>query len=68
MVVNFLLVMVGGIMVLLLIGCNDLGFLYNGLLVGLVVVCVGFDLMYLIGVLVIGLVVGVLFVWVFIVI
>lgn len=67
-VVNSLMVMVGGIVVVLVVGCNDLGFIYNGLLVGLVVVCVGLDLMYLIGFLIVGGVVGGLFVFVFIIV
>lgn len=64
-VINLLMVMVGGILVVFIVGKNDFGFVYNGVFVGFVVICVGFDIVYLIGVFIIGVVVGLIFVYLF---
>lgn len=62
---NSLLAMTGGILAALIAGKNDLGFIHNGPLAGLVAVCAGSDLMHPLGALVTGAVAGVLFVWLF---
>ncbi|MCL4167156.1 UNVERIFIED_CONTAM: hypothetical protein GTU68_048449 [Idotea baltica] len=63
--VNSLMAMVGGIIAALIFGKNDPGFVHNGPLAGLVAVCAGSDIMHPIGSLVVGLVAGWLFVWLF---
>lgn len=63
--VNSLMAMVGGIIASLYFGKNDPGFIHNGPLAGLVAVCAGSDIMHPIGSLVVGLVAGGLFVWLF---
>lgn len=63
--VNSLMAMVGGILASLYFGKNDPGFIHNGPLAGLVAVCAGSDVMHPIGSLVVGLVAGGLFVWLF---
>ncbi|MDN4504121.1 ammonium transporter [Alteromonadaceae bacterium BrNp21-10] len=63
--VNSLMAMVGGILAALAFGKNDPGFLHNGPLAGLVAVCAGSDVMHPIGALVVGLIAGGLFVWMF---
>jgi Amt family ammonium transporter len=62
---NSLMAMAGGILVALVLGKNDPGFLHNGPLAGLVAVCAGSDLMHPIGALVVGGVAGGLFVVMF---
>ncbi len=62
---NSLMAMVGGILVALVVGRNDPGFVHNGPLAGLVAVCAGSDLMHPIGALITGGVAGALFVWMF---
>lgn len=62
---NSLLAMVGGILSALVIGRNDPGFVHNGALAGLVAVCAGSDVMHPLGSLVVGLVAGGLFVFLF---
>ncbi|WP_319783202.1 ammonium transporter [Oceanisphaera sp. IT1-181] len=62
---NSMMAMVGGIIAALLLGKNDPGFIHNGPLAGLVAVCAGSDLMHPIGALVVGMIAGVLFVWMF---
>jgi Amt family ammonium transporter len=62
---NSLMAMVGGIVVAMLLGKNDPGFIHNGPLAGLVAVCAGSDLMHPIGALVVGGVAGGLFIVVF---
>jgi Amt family ammonium transporter len=57
--------MVGGILMALLTGRNDPGFVHNGALAGLVAVCAGSDVMHPIGALVTGGFAGGLFVWAF---
>jgi Amt family ammonium transporter len=57
--------MVGGILVALLVGKNDPGFVHNGPLAGLVAICAGSDLMHPLGALITGGVAGGLFVWTF---
>ncbi|BBB25972.1 ammonium transporter [Amphritea japonica] len=63
--VNSLMAMVGGIIVSLLMGRNDPGFIHNGPLAGLVAICAGSDIVHPIGALMIGGVAGALFVWMF---
>ncbi|MDO6562246.1 ammonium transporter [Amphritea sp. 1_MG-2023] len=63
--VNSLMAMVGGIIVSLLLGKNDPGFIHNGPLAGLVAICAGSDIVHPIGALMIGAVAGGLFVWMF---
>ncbi len=63
--VNTLMAMVGGIIVSMLMGKNDPGFIHNGPLAGLVAVCAGSDIMHPIGALATGAVAGGLFVYMF---
>ena len=63
--VNSLMAMVGGILVALIAGKNDPGFVHNGPLAGLVAVCAGSDLMHPLGALITGGIAGGLFVWTF---
>jgi Amt family ammonium transporter len=63
--VNSLMAMVGGILVALVAGKNDPGFVHNGPLAGLVAVCAGSDLMHPLGALITGAIAGGLFVWTF---
>ena len=63
--INSLMAMVGGIVGGLVAGKNDPGFVHNGALAGLVAVCAGSDVMHPIGALVVGLIAGVLFVYLF---
>lgn len=63
--VNSLMAMVGGIIVSLIMGKNDPGFIHNGPLAGLVAICAGSDIMHPIGALIVGGVAGALFVWMF---
>jgi Amt family ammonium transporter len=63
--VNSLMAMVGGILVALIAGRNDPGFVHNGPLAGLVAVCAGSDLMHPLGALITGAIAGGLFVWTF---
>ena len=62
---NSLMAMAGGTLAGWFFGKNDAGFSYNGPLAGLVAVCAGSDLMHPLGALVVGLVAGALFVFVF---
>ncbi|OAN52808.1 ammonium transporter [Magnetospirillum moscoviense] len=59
---NSLMAMVGGILVSLLVGKNDPGFVHNGALAGLVAVCAGSDVMHPLGALATGGIAGGLFV------
>ncbi len=63
--VNSLMAMAGGTLGALAAGRNDPGFAYNGPLAGLVAVCAGSDLMHPLGALVVGVIAGVLFVFMF---
>jgi Amt family ammonium transporter len=63
--VNSLMAMVGGILVSMLLGRADPGFIHNGPLAGLVAVCAGSDLMHPVGALITGGVAGALFVYLF---
>lgn len=63
--VNSLMAMVGGVLMALLVGKNDPGFVHNGPLAGLVAVCAGSDIMHPLGALITGGVAGALFVWTF---
>ena len=59
---NSLMAMVGGILVALIVGKNDPGFVHNGALAGLVAVCAGSDVMHPIGSLIVGGTAGLIFV------
>lgn len=59
---NSLMAMVGGIVVTMIVGDKDPGFIHNGPLAGLVAVCAGSDVMHPLGSLVVGGVAGALFV------
>jgi Amt family ammonium transporter len=63
--VNSLMAMVGGIIVALVLGRNDPGFIHNGPLAGLVAVCAGSDVLHPIGALAVGGVAAAIFVWLF---
>jgi len=63
--VNSLMAMVGGTLAALVMGKNDPGFVHNGPLAGLVAVCAGSDLMHPLGALIVGVVAGVIFVYMF---
>jgi Amt family ammonium transporter len=63
--INSLMAMVGGTLSAWWVGRNDPGFSYNGPLAGLVAVCAGSDLMHPIGALIVGLIAGALFVYMF---
>ncbi len=60
--INSLMAMVGGILVALIVGKNDPGFVHNGALAGLVAVCAGSDVMHPAGSLIVGGVAGAIFV------
>jgi Amt family ammonium transporter len=62
---NSLMAMVGGTLAAWVVGRNDPGFTYNGPLAGLVAVCAGSDLMHPMGALVVGLIAGAHFVYMF---
>ena len=62
---NSLMAMVGGTLAAWVVGRNDPGFTYNGPLAGLVAVCAGSYLMHPLGALIVGLVAGGLFVYMF---
>ena len=62
---NSLMAMVGGTLAALIAGKNDPGFVHNGTLAGLVAVCAGSDIMHPLGALMVGVVAGLLFVWLF---
>ena len=63
--INSLMAMCGGIIVALIVGDNDPGFVHNGALAGLVAVCAGSDVMHPLGSLVVGGVAGAIFVQMF---
>jgi Amt family ammonium transporter len=63
--INSLMAMVGGTLSAMWAGKNDPGFIHNGPLAGLVAVCAGSDIMHPLGALVVGLVAGGMFVWLF---
>ena len=63
--INSLMAMVGGIVVSLLAGKNDPGFIHNGPLAGLVAICAGSDIMHPIGALITGGIAGAIFVYLF---
>lgn len=63
--VNSLMAMVGGTIAALVAGRNDPGFVHNGPLAGLVAVCAGSDVMHPIGAFIVGIIAGLLFVWMF---
>jgi Amt family ammonium transporter len=62
---NSLMAMCGGIVVALIVGDNDPGFVHNGALAGLVAVCAGSDVMHPLGSLIVGGVAGAIFVQMF---
>jgi len=61
--VNSLLAMVGGVLVALVAGKNDPGFVHNGALAGLIAVCAGSDIMHPLGAFVTGGIAAVIFVY-----
>jgi len=61
--VNSLLAMVGGVIVALIAGKNDPGFIHNGALAGLIAVCAGSDLMHPLAAFVTGGIAAVIFVY-----
>jgi ammonium transporter, Amt family len=63
--INSLMAMCGGIIVALIAGDNDPGFVHNGALAGLVAVCAGSDVMHPLGALLTGGVAGAIFVYMF---
>lgn len=63
--VNSLMAMVGGIVIAMLMGRGDPGFIHNGPLAGLVAVCAGSDVMHPIGALFVGGVASALFILAF---
>jgi len=63
--VNSLMAMVGGILVAMVLGRKDPGFIHNGPLAGLVAVCAGSDLMHPVGALITGGVAAAIFVYLF---
>jgi Amt family ammonium transporter len=63
--INSLMAMVGGTIAALMISRNDAGFVHNGALAGLVAVCAGSDLFHPICALVVGMIAGALFVFMF---
>ncbi|WP_152208135.1 ammonium transporter [Marinobacter changyiensis] len=63
--VNSLMAMVGGLLVAMLAGRKDPGFIHNGPLAGLVAVCAGSDLMHPVGALIAGGIAGAIFVYLF---
>ena len=60
--INSLMAMVGGIVMALLAGRNDPGFVHNGALAGLVAVCAGSDVFHPIGAFIVGGAAGFIFV------
>ena len=60
--INSLMAMIGGIIVALLVGRNDPGFVHNGALAGLVAVCAGSDILHPIGAIIVGGAAGAIFV------
>lgn len=64
--INSLLALAGGILGGLAAGRGDPGFVHNGALAGLVAVCAGSDIMHPLGSLITGLIAGILFVYLFI--
>ncbi|KAF0114857.1 MAG: amtB2 [Rhodospirillaceae bacterium] len=63
--INSLMAMAGGVLMALIVGRNDPGFVHNGALAGLVAVCAGSDVMHPVGALATGALAGGLFVWAF---
>ena len=63
--INSLMAMVGGTIAANFMGKNDPGFLHNGPLAGLVAICAGSDVVHPVGALIIGAVVGMIFVKLF---
>ncbi|MFC1856070.1 ammonium transporter [Thermodesulfobacteriota bacterium] len=63
--INSLLAMVGGTLAALIVSKNDVTFIHNGALAGLIAVCSGSDVMHPLGALVVGAVAAVIFVKLF---
>ncbi len=63
--VNSLMAMVGGILTALVVSKNDVTFIHNGALAGLIAVCSGSDVMHPLGALVVGGVAALIFVKLF---
>ncbi len=62
---NSLMAMVGGIIAALIVSKNDVTFIHNGALAGLIAVCAGSDVMHPLGALIVGAVAAVIFVKLF---
>ncbi len=62
---NSLMAMVGGIVAALIVSKNDVTFIHNGALAGLIAVCAGSDVMHPLGALVVGAVAAIIFVKLF---
>jgi len=63
--INSLMAMVGGTLSALFISRNDAGFVHNGALAGLVAVCAGSDLYHPVSALIVGIIAGAIFVFLF---
>ena len=63
--INSLMAMVGGTLAALFVSRNDAGFVHNGALAGLVAICAGSDLYHPVSALVVGMIAGALFVFLF---
>ncbi len=61
--INSLMAMVGGVLVALIAGKNDPGFVHNGALAGLIAVCAGSDLMHPLGAFATGGIASIIFVY-----
>jgi Amt family ammonium transporter len=62
---NSLMALVGGMLAALAVGKGDPGFVHNGALAGLVAICAGSDVVQPIGALAIGVIAGIIFVYLF---
>jgi Amt family ammonium transporter len=63
--INSLMAMVGGTLAALFVSRNDAGFVHNGALAGLVAICAGSDLYHPVSALMVGMIAGALFVFLF---
>ncbi len=61
--INSLMAMVGGVLVALIAGKNDPGFVHNGALAGLIAVCAGSDMMHPLGAFATGGIASIIFVY-----
>lgn len=63
--INSLMAMAGGTLAALFVSKNDAGFVHNGALAGLVAVCAGSDIYHPVSAMVVGMIAGALFVFLF---